>query len=125
MRNITWCMGLPGSIGMAFVTLLVIDRVLGMSVIGELVILFLQAEDGIRDLTVTGVQTCALPISDGPLAVEAAHASLAPFQRAWTFTGADRRCHLDPRTASGCGRPSDPWPLGRRSAGRRDRKSVV
>src|SRR2546430_6797975 len=23
---------------------------------------FLQAEDGIRDLTVTGVQTCALPI---------------------------------------------------------------
>src|SRR2546430_16940730 len=26
---------------------------------------FFQAEDGIRDLTVTGVQTCALPIS-GP-----------------------------------------------------------
>src|SRR2546430_7344903 len=26
-------------------------------------ILFFQAEDGIRDLTVTGVQTCALPIS--------------------------------------------------------------
>src|SRR5256886_5420456 len=25
---------------------------------------FFQAEDGIRDLTVTGVQTCALPISD-------------------------------------------------------------
>src|SRR2546430_13409789 len=24
---------------------------------------FIQAEDGIRDLTVTGVQTCALPIS--------------------------------------------------------------
>src|SRR5207245_3627625 len=31
---------------------------------------FFQAEDGIRDATVTGVQTCALPISDrarGPL----------------------------------------------------------
>src|SRR5207245_5198384 len=30
---------------------------------------FLQAEDGIRDATVTGVQTCALPISRvaGPL----------------------------------------------------------
>src|SRR2546430_15958648 len=27
-----------------------------------------QAEDGIRDLTVTGVQTCALPIFAGPLA---------------------------------------------------------
>src|SRR2546430_6984282 len=25
---------------------------------------FFQAEDGIRDLTVTGVQTCALPILD-------------------------------------------------------------
>src|SRR2546430_7773629 len=27
---------------------------------------FFQAEDGIRDLTVTGVQTCALPILVGP-----------------------------------------------------------
>src|SRR2546427_10773177 len=27
---------------------------------------FFQAEDGIRDLTVTGVQTCALPISSLP-----------------------------------------------------------
>src|SRR2546430_6560795 len=26
---------------------------------------FFQAEDGIRDLTVTGVQTCALPICEG------------------------------------------------------------
>src|SRR5256886_9791113 len=29
------------------------------------VFFFFQAEDGIRDLTVTGVQTCALPISRG------------------------------------------------------------
>src|SRR5256886_17235281 len=28
---------------------------------------FFQAEDGIRDLTVTGVQTCALPICKGYL----------------------------------------------------------
>src|SRR5688572_32487231 len=27
-----------------------------------IVVFFFQAEDGIRDLTVTGVQTCALPI---------------------------------------------------------------
>src|SRR5437764_15131067 len=27
---------------------------------------FFQAEDGIRDTSVTGVQTCALPISSGP-----------------------------------------------------------
>src|SRR2546430_5380321 len=30
---------------------------------GLSVFFFFQAEDGIRDLTVTGVQTCALPIS--------------------------------------------------------------
>src|SRR2546430_3381173 len=29
----------------------------------NLLFFFFQAEDGIRDLTVTGVQTCALPIS--------------------------------------------------------------
>src|SRR2546430_4810751 len=28
----------------------------------RVVLFFFQAEDGIRDLTVTGVQTCALPI---------------------------------------------------------------
>src|SRR2546430_10304440 len=31
-------------------------------VISLLLFFFFQAEDGIRDLTVTGVQTCALPI---------------------------------------------------------------
>src|SRR2546427_1852263 len=31
-----------------------------------LLFFFFQAEDGIRDLTVTGVQTCALPISRSP-----------------------------------------------------------
>src|SRR2546430_4037282 len=40
-----------------------------ISTFGEIVLhrlfffFFFQAEDGIRDLTVTGVQTCALPIS--------------------------------------------------------------
>src|SRR2546430_12613309 len=33
---------------------------------------FFQAEDGIRDLTVTGVQTCALPIYPGYWAFELA-----------------------------------------------------
>src|SRR6266478_666083 len=32
---------------------------------GGVCVFFFQAEDGIRDLTVTGVQTCALPISGG------------------------------------------------------------
>src|SRR5256886_8311135 len=31
------------------------------------VFFFFQAEDGIRDLTVTGVQTCALPILPQPI----------------------------------------------------------
>src|SRR2546427_6200851 len=30
-----------------------------------MIFFFFQAEDGIRDLTVTGVQTCALPIFEG------------------------------------------------------------
>src|SRR5205085_7440708 len=34
---------------------------------------FFQAEDGIRDLTVTGVQTCALPIYEAELAGVMAH----------------------------------------------------
>src|SRR2546430_7093804 len=41
-----------------------------------LIFFFFQAEDGIRDLTVTGVQTCALPIwSDAhrPTALRVAH----------------------------------------------------
>src|SRR5256886_7103587 len=32
----------------------------------KLIFFFFQAEDGIRDLTVTGVQTCALPIAADP-----------------------------------------------------------
>src|SRR5690606_39731122 len=34
-----------------------------VTVDGDLVYFFFQAEDGIRDFHVTGVQTCALPIS--------------------------------------------------------------
>src|SRR3989304_2390771 len=39
---------------------------LGRPISGGLFV-FLQAEDGIRDVAVTGVQTCALPISPAPL----------------------------------------------------------
>src|SRR2546430_11353358 len=57
-----------------------------------LMFFFFQAEDGIRDLTVTGVQTCALPISGR------ARARLAARRRrrnrggycARTFQGRDR-----------------------------------
>src|SRR3712207_8709770 len=35
-----------------------------------MMLFFFQAEDGIRDIGVTGVQTCALPISAGVIEVE-------------------------------------------------------
>src|SRR2546430_17412750 len=40
-------------------------------------VFFFQAEDGIRDLTVTGVQTCALPISVAWTIRRAENSSLA------------------------------------------------
>src|SRR5690349_15672326 len=39
---------------------------------------FFQAEDGIRDLYVTGVQTCALPIYPGTGAPHGGHRPAAP-----------------------------------------------
>src|SRR2546429_8936231 len=39
---------------------------------------FFQAEDGIRDVAVTGVQTCALPISAGPRAAWARRKRCSP-----------------------------------------------
>src|SRR2546430_4022395 len=39
-----------------------VEDIRGGAVGRVLVFFFFQAEDGIRDLTVTGVQTCALPI---------------------------------------------------------------
>src|SRR5271163_5124944 len=43
---------------------------------------FFQAEDGIRDLIVTGVQTCALPISQGKRA-EVSAAQRTDIWRRW------------------------------------------
>src|SRR5205085_8161290 len=58
---------------------------------------FFQAEDGIRDLTVTGVQTCALPISwvRGSTAAARNYGSRA-FRRAWRRSG---RAGTGPRPA--------------------------
>src|SRR5256884_7813185 len=51
----------------------------------RLACLFLQAEDGIRDVAVTGVQTCALPINDPQYIVqinrEKAKSLLVPFSQ--------------------------------------------
>src|SRR2546430_11078673 len=49
----------------------------GEGAAGLALVFFFQAEDGIRDLTVTGVQTCALPISaDRVAGEEGVHADL-------------------------------------------------
>src|SRR5690606_40367896 len=83
---------------------------------------FCQAEDGIRDFHVTGVQTCALPIYSGPpraaRAGEKGKAGAAPRAAAPAGTAGPRRA---PRR----------WPGARRRLrpksfpGRKDRKSVV
>src|SRR5256885_8155877 len=57
---------------------------------------FFQAEDGIRDYKVTGVQTCALPISSAP----------APPWQTTARTGAYSRCHS--WAAPACP-PAAPW----------------
>src|SRR5438046_583276 len=54
-----------------------------MSLILSLYFFFFQAEDGIRDWSVTGVQTCALPISSRTLA----HSGL----KSWTSAGTTER----------------------------------
>src|SRR5205823_7880658 len=42
------------------------------------IIFFFQAEDGIRDKLVTGVQTCALPISCYPMSLHGANEARRP-----------------------------------------------
>src|SRR5688572_32072972 len=89
---------------------------------------FFQAEDGIRDLTVTGVQTCALPIS----------AALPPRRRGRAGPARAARLGADRgpagrgrgRRADRRGRARQPGrdrpglgPLDRRTT--QDRKSVV
>src|SRR5260221_6923344 len=82
---------------------------------------FFQAEDGIRDHCVTGVQTCALPISVLFLWIQPGAAATGCIQRNRTAPTIARiiitRCER--RLLPGPGRP----PLASRR--NRDRKSVV
>src|SRR6266850_2962225 len=65
---------------------------------------FFQAEDGIRDYKVTGVQTCALPISFLPAEVRAGgHPVVHRRQDAWRAA----LPHRDRRVAGG-----RPWDAG-------------
>src|SRR5207248_7660604 len=51
----------------------------------SIVVFFFQAEDGIRDRTVTGVQTCALPISPEPIEDRPDYSIKTPPLRDWKF----------------------------------------
>src|SRR2546430_5399137 len=72
---------------------------------------FFQAEDGIRDLTVTGVQTCALPISaawrDPARATPSGHA---------TRRTPPRGAPLSPRRAAAARPPQSARPARRAAA---------
>src|SRR6185369_10454867 len=57
-----------------------------------IILFFFQAEDGIRDSSVTGVQTCALPISQRPPPAHRAVRHAPPGQR----QGADGRARQRP-----------------------------
>src|SRR5260370_16457634 len=76
-------------------------------------VFFFQAEDGIRDSSVTGVQTCALPICPG--ACRRHRSTLGTTRRA---VG---RTHDHGARAAGHPRDGrqDPWPRGRRRRPRR------
>src|SRR5256885_7422054 len=69
--------------------------------------IFLQAEDGIRDYKVTGVQTCALPILTCSIPCRAAlqgieHVTLAVERVAWRFGDEAQRAVVRPKaTAEG------------------------
>src|SRR2546430_13531904 len=82
---------------------------------------FFQAEDGIRDLTVTGVQTCALPISPDWAAggTVTLVTSRSDGGGSSMISGAALAVALS-RSAA----PSNTAPRGSRRAGS-DRKSVV
>src|SRR6266498_4554241 len=86
---------------------------------------FFQAEDGIRDADVTGVQTCALPIWLPDLLLPLLRGrprEPAAKRRVQKGPGVDRRRHRDDQ-ARGVYRPGGPALAGRagdRAAGRED-----
>src|SRR5256886_3577085 len=69
---------------------------------------FFQAEDGIRDLTVTGVQTCALPIAPAQLSADRQFStlpSLAPIVKQLRPTVVNVASRFKPRRIARNQRP--------------------
>src|SRR5207245_5425196 len=63
---------------------------------------FFQAEDGIRDATVTGVQTCALPISAIPEAAVTSTKPPAPSERNSTSSAPSNNRSEERRVGKEC-----------------------
>src|SRR5256886_8321483 len=80
---------------------------------------FFQAEDGIRDLTVTGVQTCALPISFTYVPTGTGTSDSFTYCANGTVTGTTCSSGLTATVTLGAGT------LGGITVHNRDRKSVV
>src|SRR2546430_12481758 len=69
---------------------------------------FFQAEDGIRDLTVTGVQTCALPISRWSARDTTQHRACSSQRRPGSPKLRRPPSHPEPRSsAPTCGRSEE------------------
>src|SRR5256886_9843010 len=65
-----------------------------VELVWQIFVFFFQAEDGIRDLTVTGVQTCALPIygvGNGALTAIALHADASADRALESFVTPEQR----------------------------------
>src|SRR4030043_662732 len=56
---------------------------------------FFQAEDGIRDVAVTGVQTCALPISQGRVAHPQTQGKIERFWRTLSHEVLRKHSYVD------------------------------
>src|SRR5258708_13283440 len=68
---------------------------------------FFQAEDGIRDDLVTGVQTCALPISTASRSSKSPIRSDASAPTSWSFHTIGSTASVDAARPSA--RPNVPW----------------
>src|SRR3712207_7378838 len=82
-----------------------------------LCVFFFQAEDGIRDIGVTGVQTCALPILGGDIPDNTAAART---ERVHRDAGTVRVVPVRRRSAAG----STHWPTGPSVAARSEERRV-
>src|SRR5260370_23397303 len=82
-----------------------------MSVL-RILFFFFQAEDGIRDSSVTGVQTCALPIWEVEGAAHAASEWAAPSTSPSLWASGGSRCgrrDTSPSTRCSSSRPAAHW----------------